>query len=98
MAVAFVAMIAVVVSVVGVSKRCQANHIDKEAEHADDQQFVQAVELRPFPEPLEGIEYDLYAHKPIVKSEPRLGSLGHRTYIRKMPFAKPEMVSILPKP
>jgi len=39
---------AMVVSSVCVAKRCQANHIDKTTENADDEEFVQSAELSTF--------------------------------------------------
>ena len=49
--------------VVCMAKGCEAYNVDEEAEDTDNQKFVQSLELMTLPQPLKGIEDDLYTDK-----------------------------------
>lgn len=51
-------------SMVCVSKGCEAYDVDEKAKDTDNQELVQPLQLMTFPQALKSIENDLYTDKP----------------------------------
>jgi hypothetical protein len=57
-------IVGMAVSVMCVSKGCEAYDVNEKAENTDNQELVQSLQFMTFPQALERIEDDLYTDKP----------------------------------
>lgn len=94
----------VVMSVVMMmAKSHHSNHIHSQTQTAHDEELTEPLRLRTLPESLKRLKRDLHAEKPdeLLIRVLLLQTLiiqKRKTYMRRMPLAKPLNVSILPNP
>lgn len=97
MAVGVPVRVSMIMAVMRMAKGCQTDNVDEESQNADYEQFIQALQLSSFCESSKCVEDYFNAHKPTTNIRKFACSREKRlTYMRNIPFAKPDRVSILP--
>lgn len=90
--------VTVAMTVMCMSKGCEAYNVDYEPQDADDEQFIQPCQLITFIKSVNCIKDNLNTNEPISNQYTLSINTRVGTDMRNMPFAKPESVSILAYP